>query len=328
MSLGNKLKIFGLCCGAFIFNFSFSIAQENNLFLVIFPALPSPNQNYTIEAKSYQFDASRAYFEWFKNGKKVDEGTGVRKKIFEGEGLGSQINIRVTARSPEGKFYEAVAQIGINDIDFIVSPLTYVPPFYRAQALPTSGSIVEVYAIPHLYSQGSRISLPNIIFEWKLDGNAVKEQSGRGKSRFTFSLPKTLMGENEITLKVSSLNGNTAYEETKKIIIKKSEIILYKTSPLLGKSSLAISQLQLKSGENLAVAAEPFFFDLNSFAKSAVSWFVNGSKINTGKEQNPFILELSSPADSKSENNISFKIESEENIFQKGGSEIIIKVQN
>lgn len=328
MNLDNKLKILGLCFFSLIFSFSFSNAQENDLFLVISPFSPSSGKSFSIEAKSFLFDTSRARFEWFKNGKKVDEGTGITKKIFEGEKLGSQINIEVTTSSIGGKFYKTRTQIDINDIDFIINPLTYVPPFYRGQALPTPGSIVQVYAIPHIYSQGSRISLSNLIFEWKLDGNIIKEQSGRGKNKFIFSLPKTLMGENEILLKVSSLNGRSAYEKTERVRIQKPEVVLYKTSALVGKSPIAILNLEAKSNEDFAIIAEPFFFDFNSLLRSTVSWLANGAKINTGQEQNPFILELSSPAGTEFENNISFKVGDEKNVFQKGEGKINIKISN
>lgn len=328
MNLGNKLKILGLCFLSLIFNFSFANAQENDLFLVISPFSPSPGKSFSIEAKSFIFDTSRASFKWLKNGKRVDEGTGITKKIFEGEKLGSQINIVVAASSIEGKFYETRAQIGINDIDFIINPLTYTPSFYRGQSLPTPGSIIQVYAIPHIHSQGSRISSSNLIFEWKLDGNTIKEQSGRGKNKFIFSLSKTLVGENEISLKVSSLNGTRAYEKTERVRIQKPEVVLYKTSTLVGKSPIAILSLEAKSNEDFAIIAEPFFFDFNSLLRSTVSWLANGAKISTGQEQNPFILELSSPTGTEFENNISFKVEDEKNVFQKGEGKINIKIKN
>jgi hypothetical protein len=265
--------------------------------------------------------------EWFKDSKKIDEGTGIVKKIFAGEKLGAQSRISVSA-SASGIFYEASTVVNVNNIDFIVSPLTYVPPFYRGSPLPTPESIVEVYATPHLYSGNSRISSPNLIFEWKLDGKIIQEQSGRGKNKFVFSLPKTPLGENEIALKVSSLNGTIAHEKKEKVAIRRPEIILYKTSSLLGKSAQAISTLETKSGEEFAMVAEPFFFDFNSILRSTVSWFGNGTKISTGLEQNPFLLELSSSPGTESENKISFKIEDGNNIFQKGEGGINIKITN
>ena len=140
-------------------------AQENDLFLVVSPPSPSLSQSYSIEAKSFQFDSSRAYFEWFKDGKKIDEGNGITKKIFAGEKIGTQTRVGVVATSERNTF-SALADIQINDIDFVINPLTYVPAFYRGSALPTPESIVEVYAVPHLYSGASRISSSNLIFLW------------------------------------------------------------------------------------------------------------------------------------------------------------------
>jgi len=324
VSLINKLKIvFGLCFLSLIFNFSFSNAQENDLFLIVSPSSPSPNQSYSVEAKSYQFDVSRAYFEWFKDGKKIDEGTGVVKKTFPGEKLGAQTNISVVSAENS-----ASARISVNDIDFIINPLTYTPPFYNGSPLPTPGSVVEIYTIPHVHSGGLRISPQNLIFEWTLDKDPVQEQSGRGKNKFTFALPKTFLGANEVILKVGSLNGVISHEKRFVVEMRRPEIILYKQSSLLGKSALALSSFETKSGEEFAVAAEPFFFDFNSLTRSVVSWLANGAKISTGVEQNSFLLELSSQTGSESENNISFKIEDEKNVFQKGEAQINIKIQN
>lgn len=297
-------------------------AQENDLFLVVSPSSPDPRQSYSVEAKSFQFDTSRTFFEWFRNGKKIDEGTGIVKKIFAGEKLGSQNKISVISANNS-----ASANISINDIDFLINPLTYVPQFYRGAPLPTSGSIVEIYAIPHVFSGTSRVSSTNLIFKWSLDGTPVEEQSGKGKSKLIFSLPKTHLGENEISLKVSSLNGELTHEKTEKVAIRRPEIVLYKSSPLLGKSARALSSFETKSGEEFSVVAEPFFFDFNSILRGTFLWLANGTKISKGAEKNPFLLELSSQSGIESENNISFKIEDKENVFQKGEGRITIKVK-
>ncbi|HEY4521679.1 MAG TPA: hypothetical protein VJH05_00885 [Candidatus Paceibacterota bacterium] len=315
--------VLGIYLGFSILGLGFKVfAQENDLFLVVSPSSPAPNQGYSVEAKSYQFDASRAYFEWFKDGKKIDEGNGITQKTFSGEKLGAQTKIiAVTVGN------SASAQINVNDIDFIINPLAYTPPFYRGSPLPTSGSVVEIYTVPHIHSGGSRISPQNLIFEWTLDGNPIREQSGKGKNKFIFALPKTFLGVNEVTLKASSLNGAISHEKRFIVEMRRPEIILYKQSSLLGKSALAFSSFETKSGEEFAVAAEPFFFDIDSLFHSTLSWFTNGSKISSGQEQNPFLLELSSQSGSESENNISFKIENEKNVFQKGEGKINIKIK-
>lgn len=309
---------------------SVSFAQENDLFLVVSPTSPAPDQNYSVEARSFQFDTSRAYFEWFKDSKKIDEGTGIVKKIFGGEKLGSQSRISVSV-STDGNFYKSSATIGVNDIDFIINPRTYIPPFYRGRALPTPGSIVETYAIPHIYSQGSRISAQNLIFEWKLDGKNITEQSGRGKNKLVFSLPKTRLGENEILIKISSLNGVISQEKTERVIMQRPEIVLYSTSSLLGKSAVAVSPpasgFETKSGEEFSIVAEPFFFDLNSLLRATFLWLADGAKISTKQEKNPFLLELSSQPGTESENDISFKIGDEKNVFQKGEGKITVKIK-
>ena len=301
-------------------------AQENDLFLVVSPSSPTPNQSFFVEAKSFVFDTSRAYFEWFKNGKKIDEGTGILKKTFSGEKMGSEIRIGVSA-SAEGKLFSSSVQITANDIDFIINPLTYTPFGYRGSSLATPGSTVEIYAIPHIFSGGQRLNSASLTYEWTLDNSPVQEQSGRGKNKIMISLPKTTQGEAIITLNVYS-SGKLVAEKRGKITMYSPQIIFYETSSLLGKSFKAISELVALPGAQFALAAEPFFFDFNSMVHGAISWFAGGGKIEPSRAENLFILELSSPPEEESENKILFRIEDEKNVFQNKEGRINIKIQN
>ncbi len=328
MNLVDKLKlklIFGLCLWFLIFNFSF--AEENDLFLIVSPQTLTSNQEFQIEAKSFAFNASSAYFEWFENGKLIDSGTGISKKNFSGKKIGAQINIKVNA-SLEGKIYSSNFLYTINDAELIVRPLTYTPPFYRGSAFASPGSIVEVYAIPHIFFGGQKINSSNLIFEWKIDGNPVKEQSGKGKNKFTVELPENLMGENVVKVKINSQNGLQTYEKSIKVLTQKPEIIFYGKNPLLGRTVLASSAFETQSGKDFSIVAEPFFFDIRSIVRASISWIIDGIKINSGQETNPFLLDLTSQTGTKSENNVLFKMGDEKNIFQNGEGKIIINIKN
>ena len=300
--------------------------EENNLFLIISPSSPIPNQGYSVEVKSFVFDQSQAYFEWFKDGKKIDEGTGIVKKVFAGEKVGSRTVISVSA-SADDKFYEALANISVNDIDFIINPFTYTPFGYRGAALATPGSSVEIYAVPHIFSGGRRLGTTGLTYEWVLDGSSVQEQSGRGKNKLTISFPKIPQGDVSVALNVFSGEQLVA-QKSETVSIYSPQVIFYETNSLLGKSARAISELIAPPGAQFALAVEPFFFDFNSIIRGAISWLANGSKIEPARADNLFVLELNSPQDEESESNILFKIEDEKNIFQKKEGRINIKIRN
>lgn len=319
-----KLGITIVATGLF-FNFS-THAQENDLFLVISPSSPSPGQGYSVEAKSYIFDPSRAYFEWFKNGKKINAGTGVAKKSFPGEKIGSRTTISVSV-SADGKSFQASASISANDIDFIINPLTYTPFGYRGSALPTPGSFVEIYAIPHIFSGGKRLGTANLNYEWALEDSPIQEQSGQGKNKLTIAMPKTPQGDVDFSLEVFSGDQLVA-QKRERMEIYSPQIVFYETNSLLGKKQKALSELIAPPGAEFALAAEPFFFDFNSILRGVVGWLANGKKIEPARADNLFVLELKSPPNEESENSILFKIEDEKNVFQNKEGRINIKIIN
>lgn len=300
-------------------------AQENDLFLVVSPSSPAPNQGFSVEAKSFVFDPSQAYFEWFKDGKKIDAGTGITKKSFLGEKIGSRTTISISV-SADSKFFKTSESININDVDFIINPLTYTPFGYRGSTLATPGSIVEVHAVPHIFSGGKRLNPANLTYEWKLENTPIKEQSGRGKNKLAIMLPKTPQGETEVFLE-TYLDGQLAAQKTTKIATHSSQILFYETSSLLGKRAKAVSELTAKPGTQFALAAEPFFFDFSSLLRGTISWFAGGAKIEPARAENLFTLELSSPPEKESESNILFKIEDEKNVFQNKEGRITIKIK-
>ena len=311
---------------AFLPWYTQTIAQENDLFLIVSPSSPSPNQSYSVEAKSFVFDPSQAYFEWFKDGKKIDEGTGIVKKIFTGEKLGTQTTIKVSASS-DGKTFSASAQITANSVDFIINPLTYTPFGYRGSALSTPGSVVEIYAVPHIFSGGRRLNTTALTYKWALDDSPVQEQSGRGKSKLAVALPKTPLGEIAVTIDIFSGEELVA-QKRERMAMYSPQIVFYQTNSLLGKSNRAISELVAPPGTEFALAVEPFFSDFNSLLRGAISWFAGGAKIEPARADNLFTLELSSPSNEESENNILFRIEDEKNVFQNKDGRINIKIKN
>ena len=165
-----------------------SLSLPNDLILTVSPTSPKAGENITASAKSFAFDAARAKFTWFLNGKQTASGVGLVEQTFAAGRFGSEINVRVTVISEDGNFYEAETNISVADIDFIIHSLTYTPSFYRGAALPTPGSVVEVIATPHLFRSGERLRPQNLIYEWSLDDKTVASQSVGGKNKLALKL--------------------------------------------------------------------------------------------------------------------------------------------
>lgn len=294
------------------------LTSPNDLTLALSPASPRAGAGFTATAKSFSFDTARANFRWFLNGKGIASGRGLTEQTFTAGKLGSQMKIGVAAASADGNFYEAGATVSVADIDFIIHALAYTPNFYRGAALPTPGSVVEIIAVPHLYSGGSRLNPQNLIYEWSLDNKPAQNQSGGGKSKLFLKLADVGSSEYVATVKVSTLSGGASAQKNARLKTYNPEIVFYETSALTGTKPEAITSFLGQAGSSFSILAEPFFFDLDSLKRALFAWKANGEKIAPPTEgvKNPRLLELAAPPDTESQTNFSFRIEDKEAIFQ------------
>ncbi len=288
----------------------------NDLSLVLSPDTPGPGESFSAEARSYGFDTSHADFTWYLNGKKVDEGQGTARESFTAGRAGSKMDIKVVADSENGIAYNAESKITTGDVDLILNPLTYVPAWYPGAALASPGSVVEVYAIPHLFSGGSEIDPANLIYDWSLDGDKIADQSGTGKSVFRLKLSNLRNSQNQVSLFVASAGGSTAARKTIAVAAASPKILFYQSSPLTGVKTWASTFFAARPGANFSILAEPFFFSLEDINNLNIAWSANGETLNQSGAENPFLLSLKTPSDAEANALFSLKISDKKNIFQ------------
>jgi len=303
-----------------------SAASQADLSLSIIPEFPMPGKNIKAEAMSYVFDTLRANFQWYLNGKVVVSGKGITEQTFLATKVGTIMNIKVVAVASDGLTYAASASVPISDIDLIMRADTYTPNGYRGASLPTPGSILEVYAVPYLYSGGAKISVQNLIYEWFLDDKKMSGLSGQGKNKIILELPNLGSGEYEIKLKASSISGSVVMEKNMKISTQTPRILFYETNPLAGRSSRAFSIFNIKAGGSFAILAEPYFFDLRSLARAAFSWSTANTVIERTSE-NPRILEIAAPQDAQSSTDFALSINDKKTIFQRAEAVLTVIAQ-
>src|SRR3990167_11107482 len=184
-----------------------------DLSLNVSPQYPSAGENFTVKAKSFTFDPVRANFQWLLNGKIVSSGKGLSEQIFTASKLGSQMTIKAVATMNGGSSFGAQIIVNVADIDLIASPLTYTPLFYRGYSFASPGAVVEIYAVPHLFSGGARIAPKNLIYEWFVDGNKFSAKSGEGKNKFILDTWDAGNASYDIGLKVSSSGGSISVKK-------------------------------------------------------------------------------------------------------------------
>lgn len=300
-----------------------SLFPADSIILTVSPTSPRAGDGVTVNAKSFSFDTARAKFNWFVDGKEVVSGVGLVEYSFVSGKLGSETSIRVTATSEDGGFYAASASVSVADIDFIVSPLTYTPSFYRGAALPTPGSITEIIAAPHLFRNSVKLKTPNLIYEWSLDNKTLPAQSGGGRNKLVLRLADVGSGDYTVTLRVSSPDNSIFVQKSARVKTASPEILFYAMSSLTGTGRRAVAFFAGRSGDQFSILAEPFFFGLDSLARAKFNWIANGEVIAETAE-NPKLLELTAPANVESQTLFSLLIEDGKNIFQRAESALNI----
>lgn len=303
-----------------------TLSSPNDFSLNVSPRSPRAGSSATVTARSFAFDGRRANFTWFLNGKRIDSGVGLSEKTFTAGKLGSEMNILVEAASAEGLSYEARAFVSVADIDFIINPLTYTPPFYRGAPLATPGSDVEIIAVPHLYSRNTRIGPQNLIYEWSLDKKPLPAQSGGEKNKILLRLADVRASEYEISLRVSAAGGEIFAEKDARVKTTAPEVIFYQTNPLTGFGSLALSSFFVRAGEQFSILAEPFYFSLNLLSGAELIWKANGEEIKPDG-QNSRLLNLEAPAGTESGADISATIKDAKLLFQNAEGRLNVKAE-
>lgn len=293
-----------------------SLSLPSDFSLAVSPASPRAGENFTVTAKSFAFEAARARIIWLLNGKQVASGVGLTEQLFTAGALGSVMNIVVRATSVDGLSYEAGIAVAIADIDFIINPLTYTPNFYRGAALPTPGSITEIIAVPHLFRNGVKLGVNNLIYEWSLDNKILSGESGGGKNKLALRLADVGSGDYTVTLRVSSPDNSIAAKKSVRIKTASPETLFYAASSLTGAGRRAVTFFARRPGDQFSILAEPFFFGLDSLTRAKFNWSANGNVI-THTARNPKLLELTAPANAESQTSFSLLIEDKKNIFQR-----------
>lgn len=303
-----------------------TISATEDFSLILSPEFPGPGEKFSARAQSFLFDTVRADFEWFLGGKLISKGLGLTEQEFTAGKAGETMRIKVIAYPQNMSAFTGNVTLPLSDIDLITHPLTYTPPMYRGASLPTPGSQVEVFAVPHLFSGGKRISNQNLIFEWSVDGGKILKQSGGGKNKLVLDIADLGFVENEVSLKVSSVSGSIAAQKSVRIKTVAPEILFYETSELTGKKPLAFSIFNMRSGGTFAIIAEPFFMALESLKIAKINWRVGGADLETTPE-NPRLLELAAPAGEQSESSFSLLIEDVKKIFQRVEAKLRVVAQ-
>jgi hypothetical protein len=256
---------------------------------ILFFALPAFAQvNFggtsalTIVAKTAQsplLDLADSDVEWTVNGTAAGSGQSIRVKMGA---LGTQTSISVAVSGNSGNDSAQLSLVPTS-IDLLWEADSYVPPFYEGRALPSSGSMIRVLAIPHFVGSNGPVPASEIDFTWKLNNAVDEAQSGIGESSAVFPAA-VLYDSDTIVVDAQTPDGSISGEATISIRTGDPVLVLYEDSPLFGiMYHLALGQSSAAGESETSFAAVPYFASAASANDPALAydWTVNGSAVAT-----------------------------------------------
>ena len=199
--------------------------------------------------------------------------------------LGTKTTLRVLITTDNGVQLEKGFSFRAADVDILWEALNYTPLAYKGKALPVSGSLIKITAIPYFSESSSRL-----IYEWQIDYKNFPDISGMGKNSFVFK-SADIYNTNKIGLTVSNYDRSVVAQKSVAIEIGAPKVIFYEESPLEGvKYNKALTgDVQMEQDE-IIIEAEPYFFSLSDLGKISYEWMMNSEKIIP--EEFPNVLSL------------------------------------
>lgn len=276
---------------------------------VISPEIPEPGQRVTIEAQGVGSFLGDALITWQQDGTTVLSGTGARTFTFSAAGLGKVTHIHVTIQSSTNGTSERDFTFVPSVVHLLWEADTSVPPLYPGKALYSAGSTIKVTALPQVVANGATVSYNNLSFQWKVNGNPVVGQSGKGFSSMTFTGSQLRAAE---TVSVDVYLGATAAGSASITIpATDPQLLLYIQDPLRGVlyDQALPSTISLLNTE-VTLKAQPYYFANESLQSGAASyaWTLGGAAV-TGPDSARGLLTLRQAGDGGGEGRLGVELQ-------------------
>ena len=219
--------------GAFL-PFKTQASSPDDITVITVPENPAPNQNTAITLSSYVDDLNSVLITWSVNGKKSSSGIGDKSfSLNAPSSLGGKTTVVATISLYDGDLNETVVLKPSIMTVLWQADDSYVPPFYKGKALPSSGSEIKIVAIPEIKNGSSFVNPNNMVYNWQLDYQNQPDASGYGKDFFSYQ-NDYLDSSNTASVTASTLNQQNSTDGSITVTPTAPKIEFYKNDPILG----------------------------------------------------------------------------------------------
>lgn len=267
--------------------YSQAVPHSLDVRVVTIPKSPGPLTRVILRLESFALDLDRSNVSWRLDGVLKLSGIGEKSFSFTTRDVGSQSTVSVSVVGELGTVNKTISFVPAEVVLLWESTDSYTPPFYKGKALPSSGSIMKIVAVPRLVTtSGNRLSADGLVYTWKKNSRArdFNTQSGRGENTILYR--KDFLEKNEsIEVSVSSFGGSINANGRISVQDEGPEIVFYEDHPLEGIKYERSGDRFVMTDREATLVAEPYFFSSNKRGENlSFDWKVAKKKVVPGKE--------------------------------------------
>lgn len=268
------LTVFVVVLGLFCAPGNISAQGADTLSIQVDPQAPGPRAEVVVRLSAFPpLSLPDSTVSWSVNGTPLGSGIGVSRFTFTMGALGEVTTLAVRVAPRGGVPVERVLRFSPGELELVVEPLTYTPPFYQGRPLLTPGALVRLVALPVILgSSGARVPSEDLSFVWERNGERVVSASGIGKDTYTFRSNQLLEAE-EVRVLATRPDGTLAAERVVRIPIEDPVVRFYAEDPLRGiLYGRALEGEVVVAEQEFSIVAEPYFFSGESRTSFDLSW--------------------------------------------------------
>jgi hypothetical protein len=257
--------------------------SSNIITLSYTPKFPGALQSTTVNASSFQVNLDKTTITWYVDGQMKLTGLGKKSFTFTTGNVGNQSVIKISADAPSFGNITKEVTITPTDLDVLWEADTYVPPFYKGKALPSSQGSVRVVPFPSFVGQDGYYNSSNLVYKWKAGYFGNPNDSGYGKNIFIYKTGYTY-NTDQIEVTVSTLDTGLSISKKVPIYVSEPKIVFYQNKPLEGmRFENSLGEAFRFTDKELTVRAAPFYFALPGLNNNTASfsWKIDGKKLET-----------------------------------------------
>lgn len=256
-----------------------SLGAADTTTITTVPKVPAASEDVMLTLTSYDGNLEAATISWFRDGKLIERGRGLRRVTVTMPALGKSTTVTAIAELTTGKQISKELVLHANTVTVVTNAGTRTPPFYKGKARPTIGSATLLSVFPELFVNGARVDPDRLIYSWWSDGgNFVGKSSGSGLRNMWLNNPYF---NRDIQVVVDVTDPSTGTKGQGMVTIESSapKALLYENHPLWGiwYNAVLPNTFVLNKAE-LNVTAEPYFFTREDALKGLeFQWLVPGA---------------------------------------------------